>query len=52
MRRDVEKVINSYKNGEIGLFEASKIVDMHPKEFLDVLVQRNKLKAAAICSSA
>ena len=47
--RDVNKVIDSYKNGKISLFEAAELVDMHPKEFLDVLVRRNKIKA--VCAS-
>lgn len=49
MQRNVDKVIDSYKNGEIGLFEASELVDMHPKEFLDVLIIRNRIQATA-CS--
>jgi len=49
MMKDVDQVIDSYKNGEISLFEASELVDMHPKEFLDVLVRRNKIKA--VCAS-
>ncbi|MCD6414919.1 MAG: hypothetical protein J7L23_04825 [Candidatus Diapherotrites archaeon] len=46
MRKDISKVIDSYRKGDISLFEASRIVDMHPSEFLELLVRRNKVEVA------
>jgi predicted HTH domain antitoxin len=39
-----------YRKGEVSLFEAADLTDMHPKEFLDVLIRKNKVNA--FCSSA
>lgn len=38
----IELAINRYKNGEISLFEASKMTRTYPTEFFQLLIDYNR----------
>lgn len=38
----LDRAINLYRSGRIGLFEAAQLIDMHPSEFTTLMVERNR----------